>query len=443
MYPDDASTSAKLYQRARAVLPGGNSRTSVFLNPYPIYATSGQGSRITDADGVERIDFVNNYTSLIHGHAHPVIVDAVTKQVQSGSCFSAPTETEVKLAEILADRLPSIEHTRFTNSGTEAVMMAIKAARGYTNRSKIAKCEGAYHGSYDYAEVSQGVTSQDWGDESAPNSFSPSKGTPQGVREEVVVIPYNDVPKSKAILTPHANDLAAIIIDPMSNQCGLRPASVEFLTFIRNFTRQHGIILIFDEVISFRLGFHGAQGVFGCTPDLTALGKVIGCGYPVGAVAGKTDVMSVFDPSDGKPIVPHAGTFNANPITMTAGRAALELMTTDAYEKIDMLGERVRKGLRDALDTAGVPGMVSGQGSLFRLFLAEKEGDGYRRMMMTSNESAMMTELHRYFLNHGIFMSFYGLGNTSTAHTEEDIDKLIETARNGLSVIKQRGLAAE
>ncbi len=443
MYPDDNSTSAKLYQRARKVLPGGNSRTSVYLNPYPIYAASGQGSRITDADGVERIDFVNNYTSLIHGHAHPQIVEAVTKQISRGTCFSAPTESEIRLAELIAERLPSVEQTRFANSGTEGVMMAIKAARGYTGRSKIAKCEGAYHGSYDYAEISQGVAPKDWGDEDAPNSIPPSKGTPDGVRDEVVVMPYNDVERAKSILTPQADALAAVLIDPMSNQCGLRPASPEFLGFIRDFTREHGIVLIFDEVISFRLGYHGAQGAFDCQPDLTALGKVIGCGYPVGAVAGSAEVMSVFDPSAGKPPVPHAGTFNANPVTMTAGHTALEMLTPEAYERIDALGERARAGLRDALDAAGVPGMVSGQGSLFRLFLVEKKGAGYRNMMMTAEESELMTQLHRYFLNHGIFMSYYGLGNTSTAHTEEDVDRLVEAARNGLGVLKQQGLAAE
>ena len=443
MYPDDNSRSAKLWRRARKALPGGNSRTSVFLKPYPIYVASGSGSRITDEDGVERIDFVNNYTSLIHGHAHPKIVEAVTEQISRGSCFSAPTEAEIRLAEMLAERLPSVEQSRFANSGTEAVMMAIKAARGFTGRAKIAKCEGAYHGSYDYAEVSQGVAPTDWGEVDAPNSVPPSRGTPPSVASDVVVVPYNDVERAKQILTPQADQLAAVLIDPLSNQCGLVPASPEFLTFVREFTRKHGIVLIFDEVISFRVGYHGAQGAFACMPDLTALGKVIGCGFPIGAVAGRADIMAVFDPSEGKPPVPHAGTFNANPVSITAGCTALEMLTPEAYEHIDALGERARAGLREGLDAAGIAGMVTGQGSLFRLFLVEKKGVGYRNMMMTTEESGMMTELHRYLLNHGIFMSFYGLGNTSTAHTVEDVDRLVEATRNGLGVLKQQGLAAE
>ncbi|MBM3517217.1 MAG: aspartate aminotransferase family protein [Alphaproteobacteria bacterium] len=443
MYPEAKSRSAQLYERARKVLPGGNSRTSVFFEPYPVYAAAGHGSRIVDVDGVERIDFVNNYTSLIHGHAHPRIVAAVTEQLHRGSCFAAPTESEIALAEILVERLPAVDQVRFANSGSEGVMMAIKAARGYTGRGKIAKCEGAYHGSYDFAEVSQGVQPQDWGDPDAPRSVPPSRGTPQSVLDEVIVIPYNDSERARRILTPRARELVAIVIDPMSNQCGMVPATPEYLRFMRAFTRAHGIVLIFDEVISFRLDYHGAQGAFACEPDLTALGKVIGCGFPVGAVGGKAEVMAVFDPSRGKPPVPHAGTFNANPITMTAGRVALEMLTREAYQRLNALGDRARAGLEHALAAAGVPGTVTGRGSLFRLFLAEKKDSGYRAMLMSPKEAEMMAELHRYLLNHGFFFSSYGLGNISTAHTEAEIDQFVETVRNGLGVIKQRGLAAE
>ena len=439
-YPDSLSRSARLYERARKVLPGGNSRTSVFFKPYPLYAVSGSGSRVVDEDGVERIDFVNNYTSLIHGHAHPRIVAAVTEQIRSGSCFSAPTETEIELAEILVDRLEAVDQVRFANSGTEAVMMAIKAARGFTNRPRIAKCEGAYHGSYDFAEVSQGVSPQDWGAADAPASVPPSRGTPQGVLDDVIVVPYNDVEAAERLLTPHAKELAAVLIDPMSNQCGMAPATPGYLKFIRDFTRQHGIVLIFDEVISFRLGYNGAQGEFECQPDLTALGKVIGCGFPVGGIGGRAEVMAVFDPSKGKPIVPHAGTFNANPVTMTAGRVALEMLTPEAFTRINGLGDRARTGLEKALKDLGVRGAVTGRGSLFRLFLAEKRGIGYRAMMMTAAETEMMSALHRYLLNNGVLFSYYGLGNISTAHNEEEVDMFVQAVRNGLGVLMQQGI---
>jgi glutamate-1-semialdehyde 2,1-aminomutase len=443
MYPDSESSSAKLYERACRVLPGGNSRTSVYLKPYPLYAVSGHDARIVDEDGIERLDMVNNYSSLIHGHAHPKIVAAVTEQIARGSCFSAPTRAEIELAEILADRLPTVERVRFANSGSEGVMMAIKGARGYTGRSKIAKCEGAYHGSYDFAEVSQGVKPEAWGDADAPNSVAPSYGTPQSVLDEVVVIPFNDEVRAERILSPHASELAAIIIDPLSNQCGMVPATAAFLSFIRDFTRRHGIVLIFDEVISFRLGYHGAQGAFNCQPDLTALGKVIGCGFPVGAVAGQAAIMSVFDPSGGKPPVPHAGTFNANPVSMTAGRVALDMLTPRAFSYLEGLGSRTRAGLHRVLEETGIDGAVTGQGSLFRLFLAPKTGNDYRALVMTPAEVHLMSRLHRFMINQGVLFSYYGLGSLSTAHTDEDVDYFLDVVRSGLGILKREGLAVQ
>src|SRR6266480_2781349 len=200
MYPDHNSRSAGLYKQACRVMPGGNTRSAVFRNPYPIYAASGSGSRIFDVDGIEYLDFINNASALIHGHAHPAIVDAVTTQVQKGASFSLPTEIEIRLAELLSSRVPSIEHIRFTNTGTEAVMMAIKAARAYTGRPKIAKVEGAYHGSYDYAQISLDSSPENWG-EDIPASVPESRGTPQGVLADVIIIPLNDTEKAEQILT--------------------------------------------------------------------------------------------------------------------------------------------------------------------------------------------------------------------------------------------------
>ncbi len=198
------------------------------------------------------------------------------------------------------------------------------------------------------------------------------------MRDDVVIIPFNDAARAEAILTPHAGELAAILIDPMPNQCGLVPGTPTFFIFLREFTRQHGILLIFDEVISFRLGYRGAQAEFGVEPDLTALGKMIGCGFPVGAVAGSAEVMAVFDPSAGAPPVPHAGTFNANPVTMVAGLTAMEMMTPEAFDRINQLGERARAGLRGAFADAGVTGTIAGKGTLFRIYMAEKTGSDYR-----------------------------------------------------------------
>jgi glutamate-1-semialdehyde 2,1-aminomutase len=441
MAKQTTSRSAELYARACKVMPGGNSRTSVFRLPHPLYARHGEGSRVIDADGVERVDFLNNYTSLIHGHRHPAIMQAVRDQLDHLTAVAMPTEAEIELAEILCERVKTFERVRFANSGSEAVMMAIKAARAATGRPKIAKCEGAYHGSYDFAEVSMGSTPENWGND--PRSVPYSEGTPKSVMDEVVVIPFNDAKAAERILGPHAEELACVLIDPMPNQAGLVPGTQEFLACIRDFCRKSGALLAYDEVITFRLGHGGAQGVFGFEPDITALAKVIGGGFPVGAVAGRADVMAVFDPSKGKPKAPHAGTFNANPITMAAGAAAMKLLTPERFRHIDRLGERARRALADALQTARVPGQVTGMGSLFRLHLTAASLSDYRSTYQTPAEKKKLAALVDYLLDNGILIAPSGMGNVSTAMTEADVDRLAETVLAGLRELSRTVLAAE
>src|SRR5688572_25715987 len=223
MYPDSNSSSQKMYDRALASLPGGNTRTTVFMKPYPIYAARGEGCRVWDLDGNVYIDCINNFTSQIHGHAHPALIKAATAQLALGSAFGLPTASEVDLAELLISRLPSVEQVRFANSGTEAVMMALKAARAHTGRPKIAKCEGAYHGSYDYAEVSLDPTPEAWG-RNAPLSVAYAKGTPHNVLADVVPIPFNDTEAAVSLIREHDEGLACVLVDPMPNRAGLAPA---------------------------------------------------------------------------------------------------------------------------------------------------------------------------------------------------------------------------
>ena len=261
-----------MYDRALASLPGGNTRTTVFMKPYPIYAARGEGCRVWDLDGNVYIDCINNFTSQIHGHAHPALIKAATAQLALGSAFGLPTESEVDLAELLASRLPSVDQVRFANSGTEAVMMALKAARAHTGRPKIAKCEGAYHGSYDYAEVSLDPTPEAWG-RNAPVSVAYAKGTPDNVLADVVTIPFNDAEAAVSLIREHGPELACVLVDPMPNRAGLAPADRAYLEALRKVTREVGALLIFDEVITFRLGYRGAQGIWDIDPDLTTLGK--------------------------------------------------------------------------------------------------------------------------------------------------------------------------
>ncbi|HEX2441206.1 MAG TPA: aspartate aminotransferase family protein [Methylomirabilota bacterium] len=427
-WAEPGSRSAELFARAQGVLPGGNSRTTVYMAPYPPYAASGEGCWVTDVEGDRRLDCLNNYTALIHGHAHPAIVEAATRRLALGASFPMPTPEEIDLAALLCERLPSAERVRFTNSGSEAVMIAIKGARAFTNRPKIAKFEGAYHGSYDYAEVSLSSTPESWGSLAAPASTSYSRGTPPAVLEDVVVLPFNYTEQTIARIEREAGTLAAVIVDPVPNRVGLVPARLEFLKALREVTRKHGIVLIFDEVISFRVGYHGAQGVLGVTPDMTTLGKIIGGGFPVGAVAGTAEVMAVFDPTrGGPPAAPHGGTFNANPVTMAAGLASMQLLSREAFARMDELGTKLRGSLDDCFKQAGVAGRVTGLGSLFRLHAVDRELSDYRSTRTTAAESERLVRIVRRLMEHGVLMSITGLGCLSTPMGDAELEGLVET----------------
>ena len=434
MYPDPNSRSQKMYDRALASLPGGNTRTTVFMKPYPIYAARGEGCRVFDLDGNPFIDCINNFTSLIHGHAHPALIKAATDQLALGSAFGLPTQSEVELAELLAARLPSVDQVRFTNSGTEAVMMALKAARAFTGRPKIAKCEGAYHGSYDYAEVSLDPTPEQWG-RNAPVSVAYAKGTPDNVLADVVAIPFNDVEAAVSLIREHGKELACVLVDPMPNRAGLSPADRAYVRALREVTREIGALLIFDEVITFRLGHAGAQGIWDIEPDLTTLGKIMGGGFPVGAVGGRKDVMAVFDPRPGKPALPHGGTFSANPVTMRAGLAAMELLDHAAFTRLDAMGEAVRSGINEAFRRHGVPGGTVGLGSLLKIHFADRPVRDYRSAYLTEEEARRQAIFNRGLLNRGVLAAGYGLMALSTPMLDADIDAIIDAASGALAEV--------
>ena len=432
MYPDPKSSSQKLYDRALSSLPGGNTRTTVFMKPYPIYAARGEGCRVFDVDGNSYIDCINNFTSLIHGHAHPVLIEAAMRQLALGSAFGMPTESEVELAELIAARLPSVEQVRFTNSGTEAVMMALKAARAFTSRPKIAKCEGAYHGSYDYAEVSLDPSPDTWG-RNAPVSVAYAKGTPEKVLSDVITIPFNDAEAAVSLIREHGAELSCVLVDPMPNRAGLAPADQSYLEALREVTREVGALLIFDEVITFRVGYRGAQGVWGIDPDLTTLGKIIGGGFPVGAVGGRKDIMAVFDPRSGKPALPHGGTFSANPVTMRAGLASMELLDEAAFARLDAIGSAVRSGIDEAFRQHGVPGGTVGLGSLLKVHFADHPVRDYRSAWLTDAETKRQSAFHRALINRGVLAAPNGLMALSTPMSDADIEAIVAAATDALA----------
>lgn len=416
-------------------MPGGNTRSTVFREPYPVYAARGHGSRIIDVDGVERIDFANNYTALVHGHAHPRIIEAARRAVGRGSCFGAPTESEIRLAEALTERVPSFEQVRFMNSGTEAVMMAVKAARAFTGRRKIAKFEGAYHGGYDFVEVSVAPPEGLWGPPGEPAAVPSGAGTWPSVTTDTVIVPFNDADAAARILSAHGPDLAAVIIDPLPNRLGLIPASAEFLSAVVRFCRANDVVLVSDEVISFRLHRAGAQGKFGYAADLTVLGKLIGGGFAVGALAGRQEIMAVFDPRGTGPLVAHAGTFNANPVTMAAGLAALELLTPGAIASLDELGARCREEIRRAIAGSGVPWQVSGMGSLFRIHPIPGPLRDYRSTRATPEAARLLDMTMTELLNLGVFIDAGGFGCASTVMGEVDAEDLGRALSAALSAV--------
>ncbi|MGH2377509.1 MAG: aspartate aminotransferase family protein [Candidatus Limnocylindria bacterium] len=422
-YETNTARSEELARRARAVLPGGNTRTTIYFDPYPFYAARGAGARIWDVDGNARLDLNGNYTSLILGHAPPAVVEAVRSAAERGLSFPAPVEDEIALAELLRSRIPSLERVRFTNSGTEATLNCVRAARAYTGRSKIAKFEGAYHGTHDAVMVSVSPDGAAAGPPRRPHAVPSAAGIPEGVLGDVVVLPWNDTEACVEIISAESERLAAVLVDPLLGVGGAIPPEPGFLAAIRAVTERHGILLIFDEVISFRVAAGGAQERFGIRPDLTALGKIIGGGLPVGAFGGRADIMQLFDPSGGSPAIAHGGTFNANPLTMAAGLATLRALDPAAYARLDALGDRLRAGVRDVVGAAGVAGHATGLGSLFCLHWTAQRPRDWRSSRPT--DAAMPMRVFLGLLNEGVLLSQRGIGACSLAMEEADVDFFI------------------
>lgn len=424
-YKAKTSRSRQMYEEALRVMPGGNSRTTTFFDPYPFYITRGAGARIWDADGAERLDFNGNYTSLILGHAHPSVVEAVAEQATRGMSFPGPSEHEVKLAGLLTQRIPSMEVVRFANSGTEATMNAVRAARAFTGRSKLAKFEGAYHGTHDWVLVSVSPDPAKSGSRKRPKPVAYSAGVPDTVLKHTVVLPWNDAEACVKILERQGGDIAALIVDPLMANAGLLVPQPGFLERLREVTERLGIVLIFDEVISFRVAQGGAQQRFGVRPDLTTLGKIIGGGLAVGAFGGRADVMNYYDPRGGKGRISHGGTFNANPVTMAGGVATMQELTPEAYAKLDALGDRLRAGVKRVLSKNKQPAQVTGLGSLFWIHWTKKPLSDYRSSRPADAERPLRTFMA--LLNDGVLLTQRGLGCCSLAMTFADVDSFVET----------------
>jgi glutamate-1-semialdehyde 2,1-aminomutase len=432
-YAAKTSRSRALYDEALGVMPGGNSRTTTFFDPYPFYIARGEGAHVWDADGNARLDYNGNYTSLILGHAPPPVVRAAQEAAAKGLSFPGPSELEIRLAERLTRRIPSLETVRFTNSGTEATMNAVRLARAFTGRAKIAKFEGAFHGTHDWVMVSVTPDPRAAGSARKPKPVAWSAGVPPAVLKHVVVLPWNDAEACEAIIEKEAPHLAAVLVDPLLGIGGIIPPVDGFLERLRAVTERHGVLLIFDEVISFRVAMGGAQERFAVRPDLTTLGKIIGGGLAIGAFGGRRDIMEYYDPRRGRARISQGGTFNANPVTMAAGVATMDELTAEAYERLDALGDRLRTGIRNLLDGTRRKGHVTGLGSLFCLHWTPGPITDYRSSRPKDSSAPMRVFLG--LLNEGILLTQRGMGAISLAMTEDDIDRFV----NALARVLARG----
>jgi glutamate-1-semialdehyde 2,1-aminomutase len=406
-YLERTPQSRRLHKRLGRIMPGGDTRSVTWFEPYPAVIERGHGYQLEDVDGNTYIDLLNNYTALVHGHAHPRIVEAIAAQARRGTVYPAPHREQLRLAEELVRRVPSVERVRFTNSGSEAVLQAVRAARAYTGRPLLVKAAGGYHGSWDQVPLTAAEARE--------------AGTPTEIEALVRFVPYNDLAALEDVLTGEGERVAAILLEPVLGE-GVIAGEPDYLRSARDLADRHGALLILDEVITFRLNPGGRQQAVRVSPHLTTFGKVIGGGLPVGAVGGSEAVMSVFDPRRDRTLH-HSGTFNGNPLTMAAGLVSLELLSGGEIDRINRLGEALASSLRDALVAHEIVGGVTQCGSLLHLTF---DSDGAPRRFSDLNlESPTLDLVHLACMEEGLFIAPRGLMNTSTVMDEAVLEEVI------------------
>jgi len=416
-YASKNRKSRQAYEKAKTLLPAGNTRSALYWQPFPLCMRRGEGAHIWDVDGNERFDLNFNNTTLILGHNHPKVVAAAKEQWEKGTVLGAATETEPRLAEEILGRL-SADRMRFTPSGTEANMQALRVARAYTGRPLIAKCLGAYHGSWDAVPMTPG-----------------SPGVPQAVEESTLYFPYNDAEAAQTLIRRRRLELAAVIVEPTMRDMAPRPG---FLEAVREATEENDVPLVFDEVISFRVSHGGAQGLYGVKPDITTMGKIIGGGFPVGAYASRADLMNPLEapevelPQMSSPALGFSGTFNAHPLAMAAGLAVLKEMKQKVYERIAKTGDEVRNGLKKAFDEEGVKAHVGGVASLFSVSWTDKEV--YDHKSSQAADRALFNVFNLGMMNRGVFI--LGHPNVSAVTRKEDVVHVLDAARETVREMK-------
>ncbi|KGX93467.1 glutamate-1-semialdehyde aminotransferase [Pontibacillus halophilus JSM 076056 = DSM 19796] len=423
--------SKEAYKQAVEVMPGGvNSpaRASKSVGMEPLFMEKGAGSKLYDVDGNEYIDYVLSFGPLILGHADERVINRLKRVAEDGTSFGAPTELENEVAKLVIERVPSIEMVRMVNSGTEATMSALRLARGYTGKNKILKFEGNYHGHGDSLLIKAGSGVATLG-------LPDSPGVPEGIAKNTITVPYNDLESLRYAFNEYGDDIAGVILEPVSGNMGVVPPGETFLQELRTITEEHGSLLIFDEVMTgFRIGYHSAQGHYGVTPDLTCLGKVIGGGMPVGAYGGKREIMEMIAPAG--PIY-QAGTLSGNPLAMAAGYETLTALTEDSYTELNRKVDRLVEGFERSAQKHNIPLTVNRAGTMVCFFFTDQEVVDYETAKQSNTD--YFAQFYRAMIQEGVYLppSQFECVFTSVAHSDEDIEKTISAADVAFSKIEK------
>lgn len=431
--------SRRQLARAQERLPAGHTRASTQYPPYTAHLRAGQGCHVQDCDGNHYLDMLNNQTALIHGHAHPAVLAAVQDQLVHGTALGAPTEPLLELAETICARTPGIEQVLFNNSGTEATIMAVRTARAFTGRERIVKMDGGYHGLHDAALVNMKADTTP----AAPHASLTLRGIPASHLRETLIAPFNDLAAMRALFARYGEEIAAVLVEPIPNAGGLVMPRAGYLQGLREITRRHGALLIFDEVATYRLGRGGYQEVAGVRPDLTALAKIIGGGFPIGALGGRREVMEIYDGARVPQPLFVSGTYHGNPISMRAGQTALAHYEQPEVHRINRLGRLLREGVNACCEELGLRAQATGYGSLVRLhWLDEPIADLAQAARGDERAGDIARLFHLELLNRGILANLGEKFCISTPMTEAEIERTLaqiaETMQLLLPYLRER-----
>ncbi len=433
-YRARTGVSRARHEEARTFMPAGDTRAATYFAPYPTYMAAGEGAWLNDCDGNRYLDFLNNFTSLAHGHAQPGIVELAADQLTRGTVFGTAAEPQVALAKLLVERVPSFDMLRFTNSGTEATMMMMRAARAFSGRDIIVKMDGGYHGSHDFVEVS---VSAGMGTDGPLMPRLEGRGVPQAVLNAVMVAPFNDLAAMEALLRQHHERIAGIIIEPMPNSGGMVPPASGYLRGLRQLADEFDVLLLFDEIVTLRLSSGGYQQIEDVRPDMTAVGKIIGGGFPVGAFGGRAAIMQLFDPDADADSLFHSGTFNGNNMTMTAGLEAMRRLDEAAIARINRLGERLQDGMNAIFKSQGIRAQCLGYGSLQQIQWTDEPVVTLTDARRAGEDMSRLRELlHLELLNRGLYTSNRGMFSISTPMSDGEIELALAAVEGALGCLK-------